>query len=740
MRTITDFCAGWRFAKTAEVPAALPENWEAVTLPHTWNAVDGQDGGNDYWRGTAMYAKAFARPTLEENGRAVLEFLGAAMTADVTLNGQHLAHHEGGFSTFRVDITDALADENLLCVAVDNGENDRVYPQKADFTFYGGLYRGVNLLTVPAAHFALIDDGTPGIHVTPKLSDDLHAAEVTVDAWVEGEARETGNVKFTLCGKTQDAAIVDGHAQTVFRLDPVHLWDGVNDPYLYTVTAALNSGDEISARFGCRSFAIDPQKGFFLNGRSYPLCGAARHQDRQGMGNAIKLAEHKEDIALLLEMGANTVRLAHYQHAQEFYDLCDENGLIAWAEIPYITAHVQNGRQNTLDQMRELVTQCYNHPSIVCWGLSNEITAHGGVTPELVENHQALNDLCHQLDATRPTTMAHAFMLDPDEPFVMLSDIRSYNLYYGWYLGELEANDKFFDDFHAAHPDAVIGLSEYGADANPQFQSPNPSRGDWTESYQAVYHEHMLKMWSERPYIWAMHCWNMFDFGADGREEGGKPGQNQKGLVTFDRKTKKDAFYLYKAYLSKEPFAYVCGRRYIDRPEAVTEIKVYSNQPSVTLTVDGKEFGTKTGERIFTFEVPISGEHTITATAGDLTDSITVRKVEKANPDYTNGPAGEVVNWFDKPEELIRPGYFSIMDTMADIKKDPQAGALLGRIMAKAKESYGDVAKGVQLPEKVQQLMDLSPLQTTLKQAGKAVSPAMIQQLNAALNQIPKKR
>lgn len=737
MRTITDFCADWCFSKTAEIPAALPENWERVTLPHTWNAKDGQDGGNDYWRGTAMYAKTFSRPALEENGRAVLEFPGAAMTAEVYVNGQKLAHHEGGFSTFRVDITDALQDENLLCVAVDNSENDRVYPQKADFTFYGGLYRRVNLITVPAAHFALIKDGTPGMRVTPKLSDELRAAEVTVEAWTEGPAR---NVRFILAGKAQEAPVIDGYAQTVFRLDPVHLWNGVDDPYLYHITAILDGGDEIFTRFGCRSFEIDSQKGFFLNGRSYPLCGVARHQDRQGMGNALTLKEHQEDIAIIKEMGANTVRLAHYQHAQEFYDLCDENGLIVWAEIPYITAHMQNGRQNTLDQMRELITQCYNHPSIVCWGLSNEITAHGGVTPELFENHEALNDLCHQLDPTRPTTMAHAFMLDPDEPFVMLSDIRSYNLYYGWYLGELEANDKFFDDFHAAHPDAVIGLSEYGADANPQFQSPNPSRGDWTESYQAVYHEHLLKMWSERPYIWAMHCWNMFDFGADGREEGGKPGQNQKGLVTFDRKMKKDAFYLYKAYLSKEPFVHVCGSRYVDRPEAVTEIKVYSNQPSMTLTVDGKEFGTKTGERIFTFEVPISGEHTITATAGDSSDSITVRKVEQANPDYTNGAAGEIVNWFDKPEELIRPGYFSIMDTMADIKKDPQAGALLGRIMAKAKESYGDVAKGVQLPEKVQQLMDLSPLQTTLKQAGKAVSPAMIKQLNAALNQIPKKQ
>lgn len=735
-RTIVDFNEGWLFSKTSDVPSCLPEGWQEVTLPHTWNAVDGQDGGNDYWRGTAMYAKAFSRPVLAENGRAVLEFLAAAMTAEVYLNGQKLARHEGGFSTFRVDITNALDDENLLCVAVDNSENDRVYPQKADFTFYGGLYRGVNLITLPDTHFALIEDGTSGIRVTPKLSDDLRTAEVTVEAWAEGAAQ---SVRFTLEGRTQDAAVVNGCAKTVFRLDPVRLWDGINDPYLYTVTAVLNGGDEISTRFGCRTFEIDPQKGFFLNGRSYPLCGVARHQDRQGMGNALTMKEHQEDIALIMEMGANTVRLAHYQHAQEFYDLCDEAGLIAWAEIPYITAHMQGGRQNTLDQMRELVIQCCNHPSIVCWGLSNEITAHGGVTPEIIENHHALNDLCHKLDPTRPTTTAHAFMLDPDDPFVMLSDIRSYNLYYGWYLGELDANDKFFDDFHAAHPDAVIGLSEYGADANPQFQSPNPSRGDWTESYQAVYHEHLLKMWSERPYIWAMHCWNMFDFGADGREEGGKPGQNQKGLVTFDRKTKKDAFYLYKAYLSKEPFVHLCGSRYIDRPEAVTEIKVYSNQPAVTLTVDGKEFAVKTGERVFTFEVPLSGEHTITATADGLSDSITVRKVDQVNPDYVSGSGGEVVNWFDKPKELIRPGYFSIMDTMADIKKDPQAGKLLAQIMAKARESYGDVAKGVQMPEKVQQLMDLSPLQTTLKQAGKAVTPAMIQELNAALNQIPKK-
>ena len=738
MRNVINFDQDWYFSKVPTEPGQATPNAQPVTLPHTWNAVDGQDGGNDYWRGTASYCKRFAIPELPEGSRVFLEINGAAMTAEVFLNGKLLAHHEGGYSTFRVDLTDALAEENELCVTVDNSANDRVYPQKADFTFYGGLYRNVNLIIVPQAHFELMQDGGPGIKVTPIVDLEKRSAQVTVETWQTGGQE----VRVSIGELSRTVNANGGYTSASFVLDDPHLWDGIDDPYLYTVTATLlehgQEVDEISARFGCRAFRIDPEEGFFLNGRHYPLCGAARHQDREGLGNALTMAEHREDIEIMKEMGANTVRLAHYQHAQEFYDLCDENGLIVWAEIPYITAHLPNGWRNTLSQMRELVTQCYNHPSIICWGLSNEITAHGGVAPDLVDNHRALNDLCHSLDATRPTAMAHAFMLDPDDPFVTLPDIRSYNLYYGWYLGELEANDQFFDSFHAAHPDVVMGLSEYGADANPQYQSPNPSRGDWTESYQAVYHEHLLKMWSERPYIWAMHCWNMFDFGADGREEGGKPGQNQKGLVTFDRKTRKDAFYLYKAYLSKEPFVHLCGSRYVDRPEAVTKIKVYSNQPQVTLLVDGCEAAAQTGDKVFEFQVPISGEHTVTAIAGELTDAITIRKVDRPNPDYINGTSGEVVNWFDKPEELIRPGYFSIMDTMADIKKDPQARVLLEQIIAKAREGYGDVAKGVRMPEKVQKLMDLSPLQTTLKQAGKAVTPAMIQQLNAALNQIPK--
>ena len=390
--------------------------------------------------------------------------------------------------------------------------------------------------------------------------------------------------------------------------------------------------------------------------------------------------------------------------------------------------------------MTELVLQNYNHPSIVCWGLSNEITG-SGKTEDLVENHKLLNDLCHKLDATRPTTMAHIFMLDANDPLVFLPDIRSYNLYYGWYVGEWDQNDAWFDEFHKNHPDAVIGLSEYGADANPAYQSAKPAKGDWSEGYQAVYHEHMLKMWADRPYIWAMHCWNMFDFGADGRDEGGKPGQNQKGLVTFDRKTKKDAFYIYKAYLSKEPFVHICGRRYADRAESETEIKVYSNQPRVTLFVDGKEFAAQDGDKIFKFTVPISGEHTIEARSGACSDTIAIRKVDKPNPAYVK-VGGEVVNWFDREDEIVKEGYFSIKDSMGDVKAHPQASAVLNELIAplqaKAAAAYGDVAKNIQIPESMQRMMDKMSVEATLKQMGKLVKPAFVHELNAALNQIKK--
>ena len=722
MRNTINFNKGWQFSK----PNAEPEN---VDLPHTWNAVDGQDGGNDYWRGTAAYRKTFAKPV--HDGRVFLEFLGAAMTADVYVNGVHLAHHEGGYSTFRCDITDVLQEDNEVNVLVDNGVNDRVYPQKADFTFYGGLYRDVNLILVPETHFELLKNGTPGIKVTPIVADNLKSTVVTVETWQNG-----GVITYTVNGESKSAESVDGHAAAEFVIEYVHLWDGVNDPYLYTAPAELDSGDKITSRFGCRKIAFDPEKGFLLNGQAYPLRGVSRHQDRAGMGNALTMKEHREDMEIIREIGANTVRLAHYQHAQEFYDLCDEQGIIAWAEIPYITAHMPNGRQNTIDQMTDLITQCYNHPSIACWGLSNEITASGAITDDLIENHQILNDLCPRMDTTRPTTMAHVFMLEIDSPVTAIPDIGSYNLYFGWYIGELEQNDSFFDEYHKKFPDRVIGYSEYGADANPQYQNSNPDKGDYSETYQCTYHEHQLKMIEERPYLWATHVWNLFDFAADGRDEGGKHGVNQKGLVTMDRKLKKDAFYLYKAHWSKEPFVHICGRRYVNRTGEQTEIKVYTNCEEVSLYVDGECVGTQSG-KIAVFIVPMTGEHTIEAKCGELTDSITIRKVVEKDKSYIFGTKGDVTNWFDA--DTFDPTCYSIRDTMGVLMQHPVTGAIVGRMMEKARASRGDVASATAGNKNLERMMAGMTLQSLLKQAGNAIPPEAIKALNDALQKIPKK-
>ena len=721
MRTLTLFNDDWIFEKEGRA--------ETVSLPHTWNAKDGTDGGNDYYRGTCTYRKRFPRP--KTDGEVWLECRGAAMTAEVCLNGQFLARHEGGYSTFRVNLTEALREENELTVSVDNGKNRRVYPQKADFTFYGGLYRDVYLITVPKEHFQLDHFGGCGVKVTPVLSGDLCHASVTVKTWHNAES-----VNITVNGESKTV-----RDTAVFEIENPRLWNGKQDPFLYTAVAKLPGGDEVKVDFGIRKIDFDAQKGFLLNNKALRLCGTARHQDREGLGSALTKKEHEEDLALLLEMGVNTVRLAHYQHDQYFYDLCDRAGLIVWAEIPYITEHMPEGRENTLSQMTELIVQNYHHPSIVCWGLSNEITATTGVTEDLADNHRALNTLCHRLDPMRLTTMAHVFMLNPDDPFVMLPDIRSYNLYYGWYVGGVEQNDSWFDDFHRKHPEAVIGLSEYGADANPAYQAAKPAQGDWTEGYQALYHEHMLKMWAERPFIWAMHCWNGFDFGADGRDEGGKPGQNQKGLVTFDRKTKKDAYFIYKAYLSDEPFVHLCGRRYADRAEEVTEIKVYSNQPCVTLYVDGKVLASRRGDKVFTFEVPITGEHEIKAVCDELTDSMIIRRVEKENPDYFK-PGTQVTNWFDREDEIERAGYFSIKDSMADVKANSAAAKALDEIMTPLREkvvaAYGDVARNVQLPPEVLAMMDRMSVEDSIKQLGKLATPEIVHKLNHALNQVKK--
>ena len=616
---------GWFFQGRdgAEIP---------VDLPHTWNAVDGQDGGNDYWRGTCVYRTSFPAPAFDPgHERVYLEFHGVNASAAVTLNGTEVMTHDGGYSTFRADVTSLLQADNSLRVTVDNSVNDRVYPQKADFTFYGGIYRDVDLLIVPKDHFDLDHFGGPGIRVTAKPVNNYQQAEVNVQTWVTG----AGSVHVTLL----DAAgspVASGEGTDIrLVLDHVHLWDGVNSPYLYTAVAALDSGDEISVRFGVRDFAFDAKKGFSLNGRSYPLRGVSRHQDRKGLGNAITRAEHLEDMDLICEMGANTVRLAHYQHDQYFYDLCDERGLVVWAEIPYISEHMPAGRENTLSQMKELIVQNFNHPSIVCWGVSNEITISTKDKADMLDNHRVLNDLCHQLDPTRFTTLACYAMCGPFNRVAHITDVVSWNLYLGWYVPGLFLNDLWIGFFHLVYPKRCLGFSEYGCEGMPNLHSERPRRGDHTEEYQTQYHEFMLKCFARHPWMWANHVWNMFDFAADARDQGGEPGMNHKGLVTFDRKTKKDSFYLYKAWWSRDPFVHICSKRFMDRAADRVRIKVFTNLEEVTLQVGGQPFATqKARDHVVIFDVPLTGEIRVEAVAGDCRDEAVFRRVDAPNPAY----------------------------------------------------------------------------------------------------------
>ncbi len=691
MRTILNFNAQWAFDKKAEAaPVSMPADWEVVDLPHSWNSVDGQDGGNDYHRGTCWYAKSFTKAELPEADCYYLEIKGANSSAEVFVNGKSLGKHDGGYSTWRVNLTDSLTEENLIAISVDNAANETVYPQMADFTFYGGLYRDVNVICVKASHFDLDYYGGPGLKVTPEIQG--ADAKVEIETWVT-DKKEGQTLHYVISDK--DGSVI---AQTetkdtkvVLDIANVHLWHGRKDPYLYTAKVELVEDgqilDDVSARFGCRTFEINPENGFILNGEEYPLRGVSRHQDRWGFGNALLPEHHKEDMELICEMGANTIRLAHYQHDQYFYDLCDEYGMVIWAEIPYISKHMPTGRENTISQMKELVAQNYNHPSIVVWGLSNEISIAGS-SEDLMENHRILNDLCHEMDKTRLTTIACVSMCKIDDPYIQIPDVVSYNHYFGWYGGETDMNGPWFDKFHETHPNIPIGCSEYGCEAL-NWHTSNPTQGDYTEEYQAYYHEELIKQLFTRKYMWATHVWNMFDFGADARAEGGENGQNHKGLVTFDRKYKKDSFYAYKAWLSDEPFVHLCGKRYVDRVEDVTKVTVYSNQPEVELFADGVSLGKKTAEdHFFYFDVPNKGETVLKAVAGECTDESKINKVEEFNEDYRLQEKGAILNWFDIN---VREGYLSLNDKMSDVLATFRGKLLFMKI---AKKLMGGNGKG----------------------------------------------
>ena len=739
MRQILNFNTKWAFSKEADsVPERMPECWYWVNLPHTWNAIDGQDGGNDLYRGTAFYAKELEKSEFPEADLYYLELCGANSSASVYVNGRKLASHDGGYSTWRVNITDALKAKNLIVIEVDNSVNDTVYPQHADFTFYGGLYRNVNILAVSSSHFDLDYFGGPGIQVTPEVTGT--SANVNVEVFVTNKT-DAQQIRYTIKDAEGNVVAETTCADTAvsFTLENVHLWNGRKDPYLYTAEAVLEENgtdlDNVSARFGCRTFRIDPENGFILNGKEYPLRGVSRHQDRWGIGNALLPEHHEEDMDLICELGATTIRLAHYQHDQYFYDLCDERGMVVWAEIPYISTHMPKGRENTISQMKELIVQNYNHPSIFVWGLSNEITMGGESDEDLLENHRILNDLVHEMDKTRLTTIACLSTCSIDDPYIQIPDVVSYNHYFGWYGGNTSMNGPWFDNFHERHPNIPIGCSEYGCEAL-NWHTSNPDQGDYTEEYQAYYHEELIKQLYTRKYLWATHVWNMFDFGADSRNEGGENGQNHKGLITFDRKYKKDSFYAYKAWLSEDPFVHICGKRYVDRVEDVTKVTVYSNQPEVELFANGVSLGKQTSpEHFFYFEVPNNGGTALTAIAGECKDESFLRKVEVFNEDYRLKEKGAILNWFDitAPE-----GYLSLNDKLEDILKTEGGKALFAAMM---EQMAGGQQAASMLNEATMQMLGSFTLLRMISMAGMTgltVTKEQLLALNEQLNQIKK--
>ncbi len=641
---------------------------QSVDLPHTWNSIDGCDGGNDYFRGLCSYEKILNIPDFDEAKELVfIEFLGVNSTANVYLNDQLLITHKGGYSTFVVEATPYLKDTNRLFIEVDNSVNNEVYPQKADFTFYGGIYRDVNWLIVNKNHFDITTNGTPGLHVTPVLNGDCSAdvscrvypclnvakdpvSDIDNDNTKDSSITAADDFVITFSIIDQDKNIIsqissnpDDKSSAVdccFHLDSPHLWQAKDDPYLYTMVCALSNGieviDEVSTSFGIRSIKVDPKKGFFLNSKPYPLRGVSRHQDRKGYGNAISYEMMAEDMALIKEVGANCIRLAHYQHSQYFYDLCDKEGMIVWAEIPYISGYLSDGDENTHSQMTELIVQNYNHPSIVTWGLSNEITINYTTSfGANLKNHKSLNNLVHQLDPSRPTSIACFAMCTPFHPVTRIPDIIGWNLYLGWYVPGFFLNDLFMSFFHLIRPNMALGYSEYGAEGMPNLHSDRPKRGDNTEEYQAIYHEYMLKCFDRHPYLWSTFVWNMFDFAADARDQGGEPGMNHKGLVTYDRKIKKDSFYLYKAYWSNEPFVHICGKRFIYHNKEDITLKVYTNQTTVSLYSDNQLITIKTGSHVFEFKIKIADATKIKVISGDCIDTATFTYTKEPHPEYT---------------------------------------------------------------------------------------------------------
>ncbi len=724
------------------------DTYSSISLPHTWNNLDGQDGGHDYWRGVGEYRFDLPDPT--PGCCQFIQVEGANHIAEVRCNGLKAGRHAGGFSSFTFELTQFMKPhDNSLDIAVDNGPSD-VYPQMADFTFFGGLYRRVFFVETDQAHFDLSIHGSQGVLVTPFSSGHTRIEAHTVGA--DGYSVKARILDSDGRLVVQDETLAVSKTILNLSVETPRLWLGRQDPYLYRVIITLEklakAVDRVELQLGYRSYHVDPDQGFFLNGRPYPLRGVCRHQDRQDKGWAISFEDQEEDLDHILAIGANAVRLAHYQHDQYFYDLCDAMGLVVWAEIPFISMHEtkQAARDNIISQATELILQCKQHPSICFWGISNEVTL-GGETELLYQDLINLQSHVKKLDPLRLTTMANLGAVDKASPHNFISDVVAYNHYFGWYTGETGDIADWLDSFHKTNPDRPLALSEYGADALVLWHSANPCNHDYTEEYQALLHERMLSIFETRRYLWGTFVWNLFDFASDARSEGASRGRNNKGLVTYDRKIRKDAFYIYKAYWNPEPMVHVCGRRFIDRAPGERDVKIYTNGETITLLVNGNPVEIKKAEHhvaVFT-DLPLAlGDNTVTArTETGLEDTILLRGVAQSNPEYVvPAEAGLAGNWFDdktgEPVSLCFPdGYFSIRDKLGDLMDNLEASPIAIELLQALSDQDGDPNTSKML-EQMMTLVKGQTLETLIQRAGKIVPPDLIIKANQRLNQIKK--
>jgi beta-galactosidase len=696
MRKVININNDWKFTREDEektmAAGHLDGHWEPVSIPHTWNNLDGANGFA-YYRGACWYIKELFVNRSTQGDRVYVEFNGSNSVTDVYFNGEHLGQHRGGYSTFRFELSSLarFGENNILAVKVDNTVFDDVYPQMADFTFYGGIYRDVNILITDSVHFDMMDCGSKGIYI---VQEDVNSekAVLNIKSRIVNDSEKDKKVRLWADILDAQGNSVTYAAEEVFLApwetkevavpavieEPV-LWNGRKNPYMYearlTLTSFNDTVDEVAIPFGVRYFEVDSENGFRLNGELLRLNGVSRHQDRKDMGWAITRKEHEEDMYLIKEVGATSIRLAHYQHDQYFYDLCDTEGMVVWAEIPFISVMSKTELEgiNPKQQMVELIRQNFNHPSIMFWGVQNEIQIDGE-RPEVRKLVKELNELTKKEDPTRLTTLANVLFVPDTDEYNYITDVVGYNKYYGWYVGKSEDFAPWLDSYHATNPHRGLCISEYGAEGIVEYHTSDPKVKDYTEEYHALFHETVWKTFEARPFLWATYVWNMFDFGANIRDEGGVQGRNNKGLMTYDRKIRKDAFYMYKAHWSEEKFVHITSKRYLDRAEDAITVKVYSNCSEVTLFVNGLEQETKKADKIFIFgNVNLKdGLNEIKAVSNHdgaiLKDTARFKKVSEPNPSYRapeSETGGLVSNWFQMPEledEEVEAGEFEISD------------------------------------------------------------------------------